>query len=79
MKYLFTILFITLIVSCGDRESRDSEDTYRDDDYESEESNDCGYGDGTYSSSVDYYNPETGYSQTDTLDVMMYLVMKLYV
>lgn len=29
----------------------------------------CKFEDGTYSATVDYYNPETGYSQTYTLDV----------
>lgn len=29
----------------------------------------CKFEDGTYSSTVDYYNPETGYSSTYTLDV----------
>jgi hypothetical protein len=29
----------------------------------------CKYDDGTYSASVDYYNPETGYSATYSLDV----------
>ena len=29
----------------------------------------CKFEDGTHSATVDYYNPETGYSQTYTLDV----------
>ncbi|RWZ90368.1 MAG: hypothetical protein EO766_02895 [Hydrotalea sp. AMD] len=29
----------------------------------------CKFEDGTYSATVNYYNPETGYSQTYTLDV----------
>jgi hypothetical protein len=37
------------------------------DDYTS--SSGCKFDDGTYSATVDYYNPETGYSQTYTLDV----------
>ncbi len=44
--------------------------------YPDEEENDeyssssgCKFEDGTYSATVDYYNPETGYSQTYTLDV----------
>jgi len=32
-------------------------------------SSDCGLDDGTYSSTVEYNNPETGYSATYTLDV----------
>lgn len=37
------------------------------DDYTS--SSGCKFDDGTYSATIDYYNPETGYSQTYTLDV----------
>jgi hypothetical protein len=38
--------------------------------YESSSSNSgCKFEDGTYSATVDYYNPKTGYSQTYTLDV----------
>lgn len=33
------------------------------------EDSDCKYDDGIYSASVDYYNPETGYSSTYNLDV----------
>lgn len=61
MKYIIILLSIVIFFSCGERNSRD--------DYEYEESNVCGYEDGTYSATVDYYNPETGYSQTYTLDV----------
>ncbi|WP_288073014.1 hypothetical protein [Hydrotalea sp.] len=35
----------------------------------SSSNSDCNLSDGTYSSTVDYYNPSTGYSQTYTLDV----------
>lgn len=35
----------------------------------SDNDNGCKYEDGTYSATVDYNNPETGYSQTYTLDV----------
>jgi hypothetical protein len=31
--------------------------------------NDCNYEDGVYTATVDYYNPETDYSSTYTLDV----------
>jgi hypothetical protein len=34
-----------------------------------EYSNGCKFEDGTYSATIDYYNPETGYSATYTLDV----------
>lgn len=55
-----------------------SDEEYIDDqnsssDYTSDEDgenlNGCQFDDGTYSSTVDYYNPETGYSATYTLDV----------
>ena len=36
---------------------------------EEENSSGCKIEDGTYSATVDYHNPETGYSQTYTLDV----------
>lgn len=36
---------------------------------ETNTSSDCGLDDGTYSSTVEYNNPETGYSATYTLDV----------
>lgn len=39
------------------------------DDNEYSSSSGCKFEDGTYSATVDYYNPETGYSQTYTLDV----------
>ena len=35
----------------------------------SDNDNGCKYEDGSYSATVDYNNPETGYSQTYTLDV----------
>ena len=37
--------------------------------YEEAEEQEEGFEDGTYSATVDYYNPETGYSETYTLDV----------
>jgi hypothetical protein len=39
------------------------------DEENNEYSNDCKFEDGTYSATVDYNNPETGYSATYTLDV----------
>ena len=47
--------------------SDEEENNDETDDYSS--SSDCKFDDGTYSATVDYYNPETGYSQTYTLDV----------
>jgi hypothetical protein len=48
--------------SSQDSESNDSEET-------SENSSGCKFEDGTYSATVDYNNPATGYSATYTLDV----------
>jgi len=45
------------------------EDENKEDDSEYSSSSGCKFEDGTYSATVDYYNPETGYSQTYTLDV----------
>ena len=47
--------------------SEEEENNDETDDYTS--SADGKFDDGTYSATVDYYNPETGYSQTYTLDV----------
>ncbi|MBK9271897.1 MAG: hypothetical protein IPM48_09880 [Saprospiraceae bacterium] len=38
---------------------------------EDESSNGCRFDDGTHSASVDYSNPETGYSSSYTLDVVV--------
>jgi len=78
--YLF--ILIALITSCNSSNERSSngessnsyeeyrdyeeDDNYEDEYYEEEEE---GFDDGTYSATVDYYNPETGYSATYTLDV----------
>lgn len=61
--------------SSYDRSYESSSSNYSDEqesDEENEEyssSSGCKFEDGTYSATVDYYNPETGYSQTYTLDV----------
>ncbi|MCB0729367.1 MAG: hypothetical protein KDD00_18030, partial [Ignavibacteriae bacterium] len=46
-----------------------NDDERNEDDSEYSSSSGCKFEDGTYSATVDYYNPETGYSQTYTLDV----------
>ena len=46
----------------GEEESNTGNDEYS-------SSSTCKFEDGTYSATVDYFNPETGYSQTYTLDV----------
>ena len=78
LTYLFII--ITILTSCNnsnDKSSTDRNSNYykesseyndyeeNEDDYYEEE----GFEDDTYSATVDYYNPETGYSATYTLDV----------
>ena len=79
--YIFVI--VTLLISCNnsnDSSSNDESsnsynensdyDEYENDDYEEEYSEEeVAFEDGTYSATVDYYNPETGYSATYTLDV----------
>src|SRR5574344_948317 len=42
---------------------------YVDNDYNNGDETDSSIEDGTYSATVDYYNPDTGYSNTYTLDV----------
>lgn len=61
-----------LLVSCTDASNSDSSGNSTQDNLESEKSldeNSCKIEDGTHLATVDYYNPETGYSQTYTLDV----------
>ncbi len=62
--------------SSGSYRNYESNSSNYSDGEESNEDNDeyssisgCKFEDGTYSATVDYYNPETGYSQTYTLDV----------
>lgn len=54
-----------------DRNSSDysDEDENNDENENYTSTSGCKFEDGTYSATVDYYNPETGYSQTYTLDV----------
>ena len=46
-----------------------SETNYLQAEAEDEDENDCDYTDGEHSATVDYTNPETGFSNTYTLDV----------
>ena len=61
--------------SYSNRDYESNSSNYSDDDERNEDdseyssSSGCKFEDGTYSATVDYYNPETGYSQTYTLDV----------
>lgn len=82
LYYTLTILFFLTACGTDKRQNNDSSDSFdrdyeyyetetedyfddEDEYYEDEES----YEDGTYTATVDYYNPETGYSETYTLDV----------
>ncbi len=65
-------LCLGLLVSCTEANNSDSSESSAQDNTESENSSDengCKFKDGTHSATVDYYNPETGYSQTYTLNV----------
>jgi len=73
--FVFTVV-ASLIFSCssksdGSIKSDNSNRSYfSDEENENSENNSgCKYDDGTYSATVDYNNPETGYSATYTLDV----------
>lgn len=67
------ICISTFWISCSQANDQEYEATsneyFYDEEIESDEELVEGYGDGTYSASVDYYNPETGYSATYSLDV----------
>jgi uncharacterized protein with FMN-binding domain len=60
--------FWTSCSQASDEEYEATSDEYFYDE-EIESDDEQGYEDGTYTASVDYYNPETGYSATYTLDV----------
>jgi len=61
MKYI-SLLVVVAFFSCSDHSSA------MDSDYEGESST-CGFEDGTHSATIEYYNPDTDYSNTYTLDV----------
>ena len=82
--FFYCLILVCFITSCTSKTenrqgSNSSTNSYSssssnyDDVDESEETNeysaDCKFEDGTYSATVDYNNPETGYSATYTLDV----------
>lgn len=79
---LCIVLFITGCSNSSSKSNADNSETQEYNDYssgytyeneESDENDNDGYSnsidDGTYSATVDYYNPETGFSNTYTLDV----------
>lgn len=68
------ILLIVITTSCSQKSSKQSSDLVsseneREVDMETYNYNGCNYEDGVYTATVDYYNPETEYSSTYTLDV----------
>ena len=72
LKTISLYLFLGLLVSCSDTSYSDDSESSTQENTESEDSSDnngCKFEDGTHSATVDYYNPETGYSQTYSLDV----------
>jgi hypothetical protein len=66
----------TFWTSCGQASDQEydatSDEYFYDEEIDSDEEQDEGYEDGTYTASVDYYNPETGYSATYTLEVEVF-------
>ena len=83
MKKLFYLFFVLSIISCGGpnesstyRNNSDFEegsgndfDLYEDEDFQGDPDR---FEDGTYSATVDYYNPTTGYSATYSLTVEVF-------
>ena len=84
LKYSILIFVFCFITSCSKKhnDNKDnqnssytiSEDDNLDNEVEVDDdyivsTSDCGIVDGSYSASVDYNNPETGYSATYTLDL----------
>jgi hypothetical protein len=80
MKKILYLFLVLSIISCdGPKESSTYENTsdYEEepvstfDEFEEDEYEEDNYGfeDGTYSATVDYYNPSTGYSATYSLSV----------
>lgn len=63
----FYIIIVSLTYSCKADDSSDSSSSYGTS--ENDEADGCRFDDGTHSATVDYYNPETEYSQTYTLEV----------
>ena len=75
-QFLVAFLFLSVIlVSCIDDEDENSSQTNNEDDNTEElksngdEESGCKFRDGTHSATVEYFNPDTGYEATYTLDV----------
>lgn len=61
-------LLVCILLSCGNS-SKSQQYNSAEDEEEYYDNENNGIEDGTYSADVDYYNPDTGYSATYTLDV----------
>ena len=76
-KYSLTIIAIVLQFGCTNsqdnkhpvQQTEPEKKSYTPQSEDSESENACGFSDNTYNATVDYSNPETGYSATYTLDV----------
>jgi hypothetical protein len=82
-RFLSAICILGVIASCSSKSNSGGRGFSRDEETDSEPSgyneevsyeesdfnSGCVVEDGIYSATVDYYNPETGYSQTYSLDV----------
>lgn len=75
---ILLLLLLVLISSCSNKghsksDNDDNEESYSEYSIGYDEESDDEYGnrfeDGTHSATVEYYNPETGFSNTYTLDV----------
>jgi hypothetical protein len=83
MKKLLYLMIVLTIISCdstSERSTYENNSEYEEEwgnDYEENEEeefqdNTYGFEDGSYSATVDYYNPSTGYSATYSLTVEVY-------
>jgi hypothetical protein len=66
-KFIFYIMLVLLLASCGGSNSEESEVEYA---IEGQTAD--GFEDGTYCADVTYYNPNTGTENTYTLEVEVY-------
>ena len=64
-------LLVCILLSCGNLSKSQQYNSVEDEEeyYNNEDNENNGIEDGTYSADVDYYNPDTGYSASYTLDV----------
>jgi len=69
-KATIVLIVLSVMTSCqhAEKENNSRERTYRHTEQDDDDDS-CGVDDGTQSATVDYYNPETGYSATYSLNV----------